>query len=199
MSGLHTAGKTTILNRVAGKITTTMPYIGFEVATGSLRCQVAAVTAWDMGGRDMIRPLWRHYFMTANSFAYVVDCSDRERLEDAKEQLWRLLEEEATVGWPLLVLANKQDLPNAISVPELAEMLGLRDVQGRAWHVEATSAKTGAGVAEGFVWLAAQFGVAGSSRGSAKVTVPHKTGPPSHAETETTVAETNDFGVAEDV
>mmetsp|Transcript_62573 Transcript_62573/g.179995 ORF Transcript_62573/g.179995 Transcript_62573/m.179995 type:complete len:114 (+) Transcript_62573:148-489(+) len=64
---------------------------------------------------------------------------------------------------------------------------------------KATSAKTGAGVAEGFVWLAAQFGVAGSSRGSAKVTVPHKTGPPSHAETETTVAETNDFGVAEDV
>merc|ERR1712210_213819 len=49
---------------------------------------------------------------------WVVDCSDRSRLETCKEELSQLLLEERLDGATLLVMANKQDLPGAASVDE---------------------------------------------------------------------------------
>lgn len=47
---------------------------------------------------------------------YVVDSNDRERMEEAKYELAKILNEEQLVGVPLLVVANKQDLPHAMSI-----------------------------------------------------------------------------------
>ncbi len=53
----------------------------------------------------------------------------------------------------LLVLANKQDLPNAMSVNEVSEKLGLNRIKNRKWFIQATCAKTGDGLFEGLDWL----------------------------------------------
>ena len=50
---------------------------------------------------------------------YVIDSADRRRLEESGEELKSLLEEEKLAGTPLLVLANKQDLLNALSAQEV--------------------------------------------------------------------------------
>merc|ERR1712113_386023 len=84
---------------------------------------------------------------------FVVDLSDRERVEDAQEVLMNLLAQDDARGAALLVLANKRDLPNAMPVEELTQALGLHDVHSRRWFVQSTCATTGHGLHEGLDWL----------------------------------------------
>ena len=66
--GLDGAGKTTILYQLKYNETVkTIPTIGFNVET--LEYGDIAITAWDVGGQDKIRVLWKHYFLN-NSCSY---------------------------------------------------------------------------------------------------------------------------------
>jgi len=60
-----------------------------------------------------------------------VDSNDRERVSEVKEELWRMLDEEALKDAALLVMANKQDLPNAMSVAEIKEKLEIEKIKDR--------------------------------------------------------------------
>lgn len=116
---------------------------------------------WDVGGQDKIRPLWRHYFQNTQGVIFVVDSGDRERLCIVKEELEKMLGEDELKGAALLVFANKQDLPYALSKGEIVERLGLLALTGsnsgqqkaRTWHIQSTCATTGEGLYEGFDWL----------------------------------------------
>ena len=71
---------------------------------------------WDIGGQDKTRPLWRSYTRATDAIIFVVDSSDKERLEEAKLELQKICK--STVGSaagvrnknsiPVLVLANMQ-------------------------------------------------------------------------------------------
>ncbi len=63
---------------------------------------------WDLGGQSSIRPYWRAYYPDTSAIIYVIDSTDRERLEITKKELRLILEEEELKGICLLVLANKQ-------------------------------------------------------------------------------------------
>uniref|UniRef100_A0A915DEY0 ADP-ribosylation factor 1-like 2 n=1 Tax=Ditylenchus dipsaci TaxID=166011 RepID=A0A915DEY0_9BILA len=80
-------------------------------------------TVWDVGGQDKIRPLWRYYFQNTQGLIFVVDSNDRERIEEAREELHKMLNEDELRDATLLVFANKQDLPNAMSAAELTDKL----------------------------------------------------------------------------
>lgn len=54
---------------------------------------------------------------------------------------------------PLLVFANKQDLPSAMSASEVAEALGLVRLEERTWEVKACTAVDGTGIKEGMDWV----------------------------------------------
>lgn len=54
---------------------------------------------------------------------------------------------------PILVLANKQDLPDALRVQEIAEALRLSAIPTRPCHIQGTSSHTGDGLQEGLDWL----------------------------------------------
>ena len=54
---------------------------------------------------------------------------------------------------PLLVLANKQDLPGALNASALTDKLGLNALRSRAWYIQACCAPTGDGLYEGLDWL----------------------------------------------
>lgn len=86
---------------------------------------------------------------------FVIDTNDRERMGEAREDLNRLLQEDEIRNAALLVLANKQDLPNAMSVSEVTEALGLSSisVSERQWYIQAACATTGDGLYEGLDWL----------------------------------------------
>lgn len=114
-------------------------------------------TVWDVGGQDKIRPLWRHYYQNTQGIIYVVDSNDRERISIARDELNRLMTEEELADAVLLVYANKQDLPNAMSVSEVIEKLGLPQQHNRQWNVIASCATTGDGLYEGLEWLSQEL------------------------------------------
>ena len=83
MVGLDAAGKTTILYKLKlGEIVTTIPTIGFNVET--VEYKNISFTVWDVGGQDKIRPLWRHYYQNTQGLIFVVDSSDRDRVDEAR-------------------------------------------------------------------------------------------------------------------
>mmetsp|Transcript_50098 Transcript_50098/g.104275 ORF Transcript_50098/g.104275 Transcript_50098/m.104275 type:complete len:182 (-) Transcript_50098:232-777(-) len=150
--GLDAAGKTTILYKLKlGEVVTTIPTIGFNVET--VEYKNLSFTVWDVGGQDKIRPLWRHYYQNTQAVIYVVDSTDRDRIDTAREELTKLLNEGELHDAVLLVFANKQDLPNAMTAAEVTEKLGLQNLRHRQWFIQSACATTGDGLYEGLDWL----------------------------------------------
>lgn len=112
---------------------------------------------WDVGGQKSLRSYWRNYFESTDGLVWVVDSADRLRLEDCRQELSVLLQEEVKLrlwkpvcdqkkvsvltifsrtmlilvvvycmqrlaGATLLVFANKQDLPGALSKDAIQEV-----------------------------------------------------------------------------
>ena len=153
MVGLDAAGKTTILYQLKmGETVKTIPTIGFNVET--LEYKNLNFTVWDVGGQDKIRVLWKHYYQNTDGLIFVVDSNDKDRVEDASEELKKMLAEEELKDAAVLVMANKQDLNGAMSPNDVTEKLGLQSLKGRQWLVQGTSATTGQGLKEGLVWMA---------------------------------------------
>jgi len=150
--GLDGAGKTTILYKLqCGEVITTIPTIGFNVE--SVQYKNVKFQVWDLGGQTSIRPYWRCYYANTNAIIYVVDSADSERLSTSKEALTSMLEEEELKDACLLVFANKQDLPGALTSAQISETLGLPQLKNRQWSIFKASAIKGEGLFEGLDWL----------------------------------------------
>ena len=83
--------------------------VGFNVETVTYKN--VKFNVWDVGGQDKIRPLWRHYYTGTQGLVFVVDSQDRERVDEARQELHRILSDREMKDCLLLVFANKQDLP----------------------------------------------------------------------------------------
>lgn len=108
---------------------------------------------WDVGGQKTIRSYWRNYFEQTDGLVWVIDSTDVCRLKDCKEELHSLLKEDRLAGATLLVFANKQDLPGALSSTELRDFLELQKIETRHWSIVPCSARTGAGLLDGMSFL----------------------------------------------
>lgn len=82
-----------------------------------------------------------------------VDSSDRTRMSDSTSEFNELLKDEKLKNVPILVLANKQDLPNAMKSSEVAELIGLVKLKDRDWQIQACSALEGTGLTEAIDWI----------------------------------------------
>ena len=60
------------------------------------------------------RPYWRNYFTDTDVLIYVVDSHDTLRLEESATEFFDILNEEKLANVPVLVFANKQDLPGSL-------------------------------------------------------------------------------------
>jgi len=129
--GLENSGKTTFVNVIAsGQFNEDMiPTIGFnmrKVTKGNV-----AIKLWDIGGQTRFRTMWERYCSGCNAIVYMVDAADMTKVEMAKQELHKLLAKEALAGIPVLVLGNKNDLPNAMGVEQLIEALNLKAIENR--------------------------------------------------------------------
>ncbi|KAI6661897.1 hypothetical protein LOD99_9668 [Oopsacas minuta] len=153
MLGLDAAGKTTILYKYKlSEQVTTVPTIGFNVETVSPVKNVS-FTVWDIGGQATIRQLWRYYYQGTDGLIFIVDSTDRERFASAKEELLSILDDQDMHSVPVVVFANKQDLPGAEEPSKLATELGLDSLRGHDWYIQGTSANSGQGLYEGMEQL----------------------------------------------
>ena len=124
MLGLDSAGKSTVLYRLKfDQYVNTVPTVGFncEKVKGTQgKAKGVSFTIWDVGGQDKVRPLWRSYTRQTDGIVFVLDAVDVERMEEARVELLRTARSSDISGVPILVLANKQDLPGARSAQEVA-------------------------------------------------------------------------------
>jgi small GTP-binding protein len=162
MGGLDASGKTTILYKLKlGEVVTTIPTIGFNVET--LEYKRSRLTLWDVGGEDKIRPLWRHYFQNTQFVIWVIDSNDRERLVGDYSTAYDLRKsagEPELAGVPFCVIANKQDLPGAMSVAEITDRMDLPVIlYDRPWICLPACAISGDGLYEALDWINTTLGL----------------------------------------
>ncbi|KAH3744576.1 ADPribosylation factor subfamily protein [Pelomyxa schiedti] len=155
MHGLDAAGKTTITYRLKLEPdTSVVPQIGFCVEY--VKYKNWNMVIWDVGGEDKIRALWKHYYQNTVAYIWVVDSEDQDRMEECRHHLATVAHEELLRGVPILIFTNKQDLPHALCVYEVAQRLELNKIFGHShplWYIQGCCAISGDGLIEGFQWL----------------------------------------------
>lgn len=152
--GLDLAGKTSLLYRLKlREFVKTIPTKGFnmekiKVAIGSSRSITFQI--WDVGGQEKLRPLWKSYTRRMDGIVFVVDSTETERMEEAKVELHKITRTSENQGIPVLVLANKQDLPVPLSVTEIEKVLALHEMSASTLHhVQGCSSVDGQGLQPG--------------------------------------------------
>ncbi|KAK2955098.1 putative ADP-ribosylation factor [Blattamonas nauphoetae] len=158
MIGLDAAGKTTVLRQLQlGEVAITNPTVGFNVET--IMFENLKMTIWDLGGQKTIRVLWSEYYQNTNGVVFVIDCLDRARICCGQEKLCQAcascelleaLQSPDLANVPVLVLANKQDHPQAVRPDECSRLLGLADLPSNwRWHIQGCSALLNQGNTDG--------------------------------------------------
>ncbi|KUI65194.1 ADP-ribosylation factor-like protein 2 [Cytospora mali] len=173
MLGLDNAGKTTIVKKIMGEdVNTVSPTLGFIIKTIDYEGQVTSrkTRIGDVGGQKTLRSYWRNYFEKTDALIWVVDATDRLRMEDCKTELHGLLQEEVRFpnrlrvnadvnnikrlsGASLLVFANKTDVQGCMTGDEIVEALKLENIRTHRWHILRCSAMTGVNLKEGLAWV----------------------------------------------
>ncbi|KAH7267574.1 ADP-ribosylation factor family-domain-containing protein [Fusarium redolens] len=152
MLGLDNAGKTTIVKRVMGEdVNTVSPTLGFIIKT--IDYEGYKLNIWDVGGQKTLRSYWRNYFEKTDALIWVVDATDRLRIQDCRDELQGLLLEERLAGASLLVFANKTDVEGCMTEEEILSELQLESIRTHRWHILPCSAMTGANLKEGLSWV----------------------------------------------
>eukprot|EP00164_Ancoracysta_twista_P004010 GFYU01005382.1.p1 GENE.GFYU01005382.1~~GFYU01005382.1.p1 ORF type:complete len:322 (-),score=91.04 GFYU01005382.1:148-1113(-) len=154
--GLNNAGKTTLVHTLKGEnAELTIPTIGFNSEI-SQRGKYT-INYFDVGGGPKIRGIWKEYFHEAFGFIFVVDSADAERLDEAKKALTeQCLAHDRFKGKPILVFANKKDLPESLPAADIMVKLELDTVKECPHHIEHISAlkdPQGNGISNGLKWL----------------------------------------------
>ncbi|CAG8539887.1 5876_t:CDS:2 [Paraglomus occultum] len=121
--GLQNSGKTTLVNVIAsGQFTEDMiPTVGFnmrKVTKGNVTMKL-----WDIGGQPRFRSMWERYCRGVNAIVFILDSADPKNLEAARNELKSLLDKPQLSNIPVLVLGNKNDLPEALTVEEIIEQM----------------------------------------------------------------------------
>ncbi|CAI9779734.1 unnamed protein product [Fraxinus pennsylvanica] len=162
--GLDNAGKTTLLymlsdERLAQHQPTQYP-TSEELSMGKIK-----FNAFDLGGHQIARRVWKDYYAKVDAVVYLVDASEKERFMESKKELDALLLDESLANVPFLVLGNKIDVSYAASEDELRYYLGLTGLNTGKSKVDLTetnirplelfmcSIVRKMGYGEGFEWL----------------------------------------------
>ncbi|KAM9040011.1 ADP-ribosylation factor-like protein 11 [Sarcophilus harrisii] len=146
--GLDSAGKTTLLYKLkSNQHVETYPTVGFNVESLEAS-KYGSLTLWDVGGQDQLRSSWKDYLEDTDSLLYVLDSTDEDRLPEAMVELENVLNNAHMAGVPFLILANKQEVPGALSLREIRDRMRLERFSDRCWELRGCSALTGEGLKE---------------------------------------------------
>lgn len=137
------------LNRIASTV-------GLNV--GKIETNNVILNFWDLGGQRELRSLWDSYFSEAHGIIWVVDSSDRNRMNESVESFKNIIMNRFLDDLPLLLVINKQDLPSAMRPDEVMNAFreNLDMIGTRRFLPLPVSALVGNGIDESIRWIAEQ-------------------------------------------
>jgi len=159
--GLDAAGKTTFLEKVKSTFSDTpgLPpdkihaTIGQNI--GRITLSSSVLQFWDLGGQKELRTLWPKYYSDCHAVCFVVDSTAPTRMEECWEVFDGIVADRRVEGVPTLVLANKQDAPNAIPIESIKEIFNkhVDKMNVSEAAVMPISALKGEGIVQAVNWL----------------------------------------------
>uniref|UniRef100_A0A023G6C0 Putative gtp-binding adp-ribosylation factor arf1 n=1 Tax=Amblyomma triste TaxID=251400 RepID=A0A023G6C0_AMBTT len=135
--GLDDAGKSSLLlhlSRPDAASTNPLPTEGFNVVCINSE-NGSSLNFWELGGSEAVRPYWPNFLHDTSVLVYMVNSADIQRLRSAAHEFRRILQDERLKDVPILVLANKQDLPGAKPVEDISATLGLDELKQLNFNV----------------------------------------------------------------
>ncbi|CAG5128011.1 unnamed protein product [Candidula unifasciata] len=125
--GLDNAGKTTLCHVLTGEPLDPdpAPTVGFRNVRFSH--SHFDVTAFDLGGGEGIRPIWKTYFGEVFALIYVIDSSTPSRLSEASDMFMDTLKHPQVSGKPVLIVANKVDKEEHMKEADIVSGLNLKN------------------------------------------------------------------------
>jgi small GTP-binding protein len=161
VAGLDNSGKTLLLEHIKCAFVRghkAAPPSAIPPTMGMNLCKVPVsdmdVTLWDVGGA--MRRILGQYYGEVDGVVFVVDACDRGRFEEARQALAEILTH-ITAAMPVLVVANKQDLPQAAGASEVLEAVarpaGLSTASARVYRVIEVSALKDSDAREVVEWI----------------------------------------------
>ncbi|MHA1211287.1 MAG: ADP-ribosylation factor family protein [Candidatus Heimdallarchaeota archaeon] len=156
--GLDKAGKTTIVNYlIHGEFKETIPTMGLN--REKINLPKLQLDIFDLGGQTNFRPIWSDYNEESDGLIFVVDASDKERIEESSEIFHDILDHQINQNIPVMILLNKCDIHDRIELVQFIRSFGLSNPNLEIkWSIFETSAKSGLGVVDSFSWLVDVFG-----------------------------------------
>eukprot|EP01029_Cantina_marsupialis_P018104 TRINITY_DN412_c0_g1_i1.p1 TRINITY_DN412_c0_g1~~TRINITY_DN412_c0_g1_i1.p1 ORF type:complete len:538 (+),score=199.09 TRINITY_DN412_c0_g1_i1:62-1675(+) len=133
--GLDNAGKSTLFCALKGELDPdTVPTVGFHKPL-VFDHEDFSVTVFDLGGGPRIRAIWPDYFPDVHGAIFIVDSQDSNRLEESKESLVSSIKHKYLKGKPILIFANKQDLPQSLAEHEIGSKFNLDSITEASTNV----------------------------------------------------------------
>jgi ADP-ribosylation factor related protein 1 len=96
--GLDNAGKSTLLEMIKSLYSTSIfqpenirptvgQNIGRVVVGDPVKGTALTLAFWDLGGQEGLRKIWEEYYCESDALIFVVDATDRGRIEECKDAL----------------------------------------------------------------------------------------------------------------
>ncbi|XP_071089765.1 uncharacterized protein, partial [Haliotis cracherodii] len=154
ISGLDNAGKSTLCYLLTSRLHGTPP-TRYD-AKKTLVYNNIKLTLIDGGQRRRVYP--RHNYKHIDVVLFMVDSNDRDRIQEAQAELRLDAQDEALKNTPFLVLANKQDLPAALTAPEVAEAMDFQEIlKAHRANIIGCSILSRSGIKDALDWLTQEF------------------------------------------
>lgn len=111
-----------------GEAPSTVPTIGVNLVT--LTHHRKKYTFRELGGA--MGPIWNNYFKEAACLVYVIDMANQTQIASACIQLLEVLSSKQTQEMAVLLIFNKIDSPDCMSMSEISAIMRLREVLANA-------------------------------------------------------------------
>ena len=132
---------------------TCIPTPGFNHET--LQVKNMFFDSIDIDPSGNIKTLWKDIYSDTDFVIYVIDASNKEKIDEAVEEFQKLLKEEELKECPVLIYANKQDIKEALTPNEITQKIqaDFSVLRNRIWLVQGSDAIGFKGINEGMDWI----------------------------------------------
>lgn len=107
-----------------GEAPATIPTIGVNLVT--ITHNRKKYTFRELGGA--MGPIWNNYFKDATCLVYIIDIANKTQVASACIQLLEVLSSKQTQDVPVLLILNKIDSPDCMTMSEISAIIRLREV-----------------------------------------------------------------------